>query len=108
MEDVFFEFGSWRLTEAAQKIVIRNADSLREHSAVAAVIEDHCDERGTIAYNMVLGEKQAMVVKNFLTDLMIEGGRLKAMSYGKERPFCREHAEWCYQQNRRGHLAIRP
>jgi peptidoglycan-associated lipoprotein len=71
------------------------------------LIEGHCDERGTLAYNLVLGEKRAKAVQKFLTDLGVAGSRLTVVSYGKERPFCKEHDEACYQKNRRGHIVLR-
>ncbi|NJL16914.1 MAG: OmpA family protein [Nitrospira sp.] len=70
-------------------------------------IEGHCDERGTSAYNLVLGEKRAKAVRNYLVELGVVPDHLSVVSYGKERPFCTEHAESCYSQNRRGHLVVR-
>ena len=71
-------------------------------------MEGHCDERGSSTYNFVLAEKRAKVIMNYLTDLWINRGRLAAVSYGKERPFCNDRSESCYQQNRRGHLVVKP
>ena len=70
-------------------------------------VEGHCDERGTAAYNLVLGEKRAKAVRNYLVELGVGADRLSIVSYGKERPFCNERAESCYQQNRRGHLVVK-
>ncbi|MER3424235.1 MAG: hypothetical protein C4293_14445 [Nitrospiraceae bacterium] len=64
----------------------------------------HCDERGTFAYNLALGEKRARAVKAILVDLGVAPSRLTVVSYGEERPICAEHSETCYQQNRGGHL----
>ena len=71
------------------------------------VIEGHCDERGTQSYNMVLGEARANAVKTFLEDLGISSDKLQVVSYGKEKPFCKEQTEECWQENRRGHFVIK-
>jgi peptidoglycan-associated lipoprotein len=71
------------------------------------VIEGHCDERGTESYNMVLGERRANAVKEFLVDLGVPGDKLEVMSYGKEKPFCSDQNEQCWQENRRGHFVLR-
>ncbi|MGH9649932.1 MAG: OmpA family protein, partial [Terriglobales bacterium] len=63
------------------------------------------DERGTLSYNLVLGEKRAKAARNYLVELGVATDRLTVVSYGKERPFCKVHEETCYQQNRRAHLA---
>ena len=79
---------------------------VNSRSGKAVVIEGHCDERGTQAYNLVLGEKRARSVKLYLEDLGVPPSRLKTTSYGELRPFCKERDESCYQQNRRAHFAI--
>ncbi|MDH4188167.1 MAG: OmpA family protein, partial [Nitrospira sp.] len=67
-------------------------------------IEGHCDERGTAAYNMVLGERRAHTTKKYLTDLGVSPKQLRTISYGKERPSCSSQTEECYQTNRRAHF----
>ena len=69
------------------------------------VIEGHCDERGSEEYNLALGDRRALAVKEFLVQLGVPEDRLKTISYGKERPICTDENEACYQRNRRGHLA---
>lgn len=107
LKDVFFGFDSWTITEEAKGALARDADWLKANPANTLTIEGHCDERGTLAYNLVLGEKRAKAVRNYLVELGVNGERLKVVSYGKERPFCKEHEEGCYQQNRRSHLVLR-
>jgi peptidoglycan-associated lipoprotein len=70
-------------------------------------VEGHCDERGTSAYNLVLGEKRAKSARNYMVELGVAPKQLSVVSYGKERPICAEHAESCYSQNRRAHVAIK-
>ncbi|HSB37045.1 MAG TPA: OmpA family protein, partial [Thermoanaerobaculia bacterium] len=79
---------------------------LRKHPTVKLTVEGHCDERGTRGYNMALGERRASAVREFLATLGVEPSRAKAVSYGKERPFCREHNESCWQENRRGPFVV--
>jgi peptidoglycan-associated lipoprotein len=108
LRDIFFGYDSWTLSDEGRQILSRNAEWLRTHPAVQLKVEGHCDERGSSTYNFVLAEKRAKVVLNYLTDLGIKRERLVAVSYGKERPFCNDRSESCYQQNRRGHFVVRP
>ena len=70
-------------------------------------IEGHCDERGTAAYNLVLGEKRARAVKIYLQDLGVQASQLQITSYGEAKPFCKQSNENCYQQNRRAHFVTK-
>ena len=108
LRDVFFGYDSWSISEEGRQILSRNAEWLRSHPAVQLKVEGHCDERGSSTYNFVLAEKRAKVILNYLTDLGIKRERLVGVSYGKERPFCNDRSDACYQQNRRGHLVVRP
>jgi peptidoglycan-associated lipoprotein len=71
------------------------------------VIEGHSDERGTESYNMVLGERRASAVKEFLVHLGVSKDKIQVVSYGKEKPFCAGQNEQCWQENRRGHFVLR-
>lgn len=108
LRDVFFGYDSWTISDEGRQVLTRNAEWLRTHPAVQLKVEGHCDERGSSTYNFVLAEKRAKVILNYLSDLGIRRERLVAVSYGKERPFCNDRSEACYQQNRRGHLVVRP
>ncbi|MBI4402340.1 MAG: peptidoglycan-associated lipoprotein Pal [Nitrospirae bacterium] len=107
LKDVFFEFDSFKISEEAKEALARDAEWLKVNPSKPLAIEGHCDERGTQAYNLVLGEKRAKAVRSYLVELGVKASRLTVVSYGKERPFCKEHDESCYQQNRRGHLILR-
>ena len=107
LQDAFFGFDSWTITDGGKQVLGTDAQWLKANDGKALTIEGHCDERGTEAYNLVLGEKRAKAVRNYLADLGIDSKRLAVASYGKDRPFCREHTEDCHQQNRRGHLVLR-
>jgi len=73
---------------------------------VKLTVEGHCDERGTREYNMALGDRRANAARAYLVTLGVEASRVRTVSYGKERPFCRESGETCWQVNRRGHFVV--
>ena len=107
LQDVFFAYDSWTIPEDGRQALSRDAEWLKSNSSALVKVEGHCDERGTYAYNLVLGEKRAKAARNYLVELGVGANRLSVVSYGKERPSCKEHAESCYQQNRRGHLVVK-
>lgn len=107
LRDVFFAYDSFSISEEGRQALARDAEWIRQNPAAQLKIEGHCDERGTSAYNLVLGEKRAKAVRNYLVELGVGANRLGVVSYGKERPFCQEHAESCYAQNRRGHVVVK-
>jgi peptidoglycan-associated lipoprotein len=84
-----------------------NTGWLRANGSRTVLIEGHCDERGTIAYNLVLGEKRARAAKKYLQDLGVQASQLQITSYGETRPFCKQQNEDCYQQNRRAHFVAK-
>jgi len=107
LRDVFFGYDSWTISEDGRQTLTRDAEWMKSNPSALVKVEGHCDERGTSAYNLVLGEKRAKAARNYLVELGVGANRLSVVSYGKERPICNEHAESCYQQNRRSHLAIK-
>lgn len=107
LQDVFFGFDSWTINDSGKQALGADAQWLKANGGKTLTVEGHCDERGTQAYNLVLGERRAKAVRSYLTDLGVDAKRLAVTSYGKDRPFCRDHNEDCYQQNRRGHLVLR-
>ncbi|MGQ0668008.1 MAG: peptidoglycan-associated lipoprotein Pal [Nitrospiraceae bacterium] len=107
LRDVFFAYDSFLISDEGRQALARNAEWMKANPAAQLKVEGHCDERGTSAYNLVLGEKRAKSARNYLVELGVAANRLAVVSYGKERPFCREHAESCYAQNRRGHVVLR-
>ena len=104
LKDIFFDFDQHTIRMDAQATLSANAAWINSRPGKAVLIEGHCDERGTQAYNLVLGEKRARSVKRYLEDLGVPASRLKTTSYGELRPFCKEREESCYQQNRRAHF----
>ncbi len=107
LRDVFFGYDSFSITDEGRHALSSDAEWIKSNPQTQLKIEGHCDERGTSAYNLVLGEKRAKAVRNYLVELGIAPQHLSVVSYGKERPFCTEHGEHCYSMNRRGHLVVK-
>ena len=84
----------------------QTAAFLKAYPNTHIAIEGHCDERGSTEYNLALGQRRANAVKQYLVSLGINGDTLTTTSWGKEKPFCTESSESCYQQNRRGHFTL--
>jgi peptidoglycan-associated lipoprotein len=104
LSDVFFDFDRFTIRSDARTSLEADAGILKTQSDQRILIEGHCDERGTGAYNLVLGERRAQAVRKYLLDLGVPSSQIKITSYGKERPFCTEHSEDCWQSNRRAHF----
>jgi peptidoglycan-associated lipoprotein len=104
--DIYFDYDQYILRGDAQSVLEANAAYLKARPNQGVVIEGHCDERGTSAYNLVLGERRAAAAKRYLQDLGVTPSRITIASYGKERPFCTEHSEACWQSNRRAHFKL--
>jgi peptidoglycan-associated lipoprotein len=95
------------LREDARSTLAKNADWLKlSYNTTVIEVEGHCDERGTIQYNLALGERRARAAMEYLQSLGVPPNRLKMVSYGKERPQCTESDESCWQRNRRAHFRI--
>ncbi|MFO0699272.1 MAG: OmpA family protein [Nitrospira sp.] len=106
LQDVFFGYDQWTLSDTGMEALNHDAAYLKDHPGAVLKIEGHCDERGTSDYNMVLGDKRAKAARNYLQEAGISPTQIAIVSYGKERPFCSERSESCYQQNRRGHMLL--
>ena len=107
-EDVHFAFDSSLLDADAERILEQKATWLQDNGAVSVQIEGHCDERGTSAYNLALGERRANAVQEYLTVLGVDPSRLSTISYGEEVPFAPGHDEAAWSLNRRAHFVILP
>jgi len=105
LSDVFFGYDQYAIRSDAVPVLEEDAELLKStYKDSAVLIEGHCDERGTVEYNLELGKRRAQAVKDYLVDLGIEESRIRIVSYGKERPFCTESEPSCWRQNRRGHF----
>ncbi|REJ82126.1 MAG: peptidoglycan-associated lipoprotein [Acidobacteria bacterium] len=106
--DVYFAFDSSALDQAARTRLAQNADFLKgdDGQAFIVTLEGHCDERGTNAYNLALGESRANAALDYLVSLGLEASRFRTQSYGEERPVCEESTESCWQRNRRAYFRL--
>jgi peptidoglycan-associated lipoprotein len=104
LEDAFFDFDDYSLRQDAKSALESDGKYLQRNSSARVVIEGHCDERGSVEYNLALGEKRARAAKDYLVSYGIPGNRLTTISYGKERPFDQGHDESAWAKNRRAHV----
>lgn len=104
LNDVFFDFDAYNLTSEAKSTLESNARELKRVADAGITIEGHCDERGTKAYNLALGEKRASAAKDYLVTLGVTASRINTISYGKERPFENGSNESAWAKNRRAHF----
>jgi peptidoglycan-associated lipoprotein len=108
LRDVFFAFDDATLASDARSTLARNGDVLKEHTGLRVTIEGHCDERGTVEYNLALGQLRADAAKNYLINLGLDSGRFTTISYGETSPFVSGTGEAVWSQNRRAHFAVSP
>jgi len=106
VKDAYFDFNKADIRADAREALGQTADFLRQYPQVKVKIEGRCDERGSTEYNLVLGDRRANAVKNYLVQLGISADRLNPVSLGKEQPLCNEHNEECWQRNRVGHFVM--
>src|SRR6266404_2799917 len=104
VRDAYFDYDKADIRPDARVALSTTADFLKRHPSIKATIEGHCDERGSTEYNLGLGDRRASAVKQYLVSLGVSADRLSTVSFGKEKPFCMESNESCWQQNRRGHF----
>lgn len=101
LQSIFFDFDKYSIKPDAAETLKKNADWFKANAGKKVRVEGNCDERGTIEYNMVLGQKRADAAKAYLSNLGIDGKLMETISYGKERPGCMDKNEGCWSKNRR-------
>lgn len=106
LADVYFDFDRFVIRSDARAVLEANARRLKAENGRKLLIEGYCDERGTVEYNLVLGERRAQATKQYLQDLGVPSSQIQVTSYGKEKPFCTDHSEACWQSNRRAHFVL--
>jgi peptidoglycan-associated lipoprotein len=104
--DAYFDLDQQTIRDDAKPVLQKNSDWLKRWTSTKIMIEGHGDERGSAEYNLALGERRATAIRDYLVNLGVGTDRIQVVSKGKEAPFCTEHAESCWQQNRRGHFVI--
>ena len=106
IEDIHFEYDQATLTDEARAILDRHGAWLKGHPGAKVMIEGHCDERGTVEYNLALGEQRARAVHDYLKSLGVSEDRLRIVSFGKEKPIDMGHDESAWARNRRAHFTL--
>lgn len=106
VHDIFFDYDTADIRADAQSTLSQDAAFLNSHSNIKIVIGGYCDERGSNEYNLALGQNRAEAARNALVNAGVAAGRIRVISYGKEKPFCTDSTEECWQQNRRAGFTI--
>jgi peptidoglycan-associated lipoprotein len=106
LADIHFDLDKYDLREGDRQTLNRNAEALKKFDFLRITVEGHCDERGSVEYNLALGERRAKAAYDYLVSLGVPADRMKTVSYGKEVPLCQEHSEDCWARNRRAHHAV--
>jgi len=104
--EIYFDFDRSEIRDADRATLTKNADALKKYDFLRVTVEGHCDERGTVEYNLALGDRRAKAAYDYLVSLGVPADRLKTVSYGKEVPVCQAATEECWQKNRRGHFTV--
>src|SRR5881296_1942291 len=106
-EDIHFDFDRHDIRPGDARILDVSAAWLQENPGTLVLIEGHCDERGTDAYNLALGDRRAKAAMDYLVSRGIQAERMNTLSYGKEKPVCQEHTEACWAKNRHAHFLVK-
>jgi peptidoglycan-associated lipoprotein len=104
--DVFFDYDENTLRDDAKRTLQSDAQWLAKWPSTSVRIDGSCDERGSAEYNLALGDRRAVVAKEYLGSLGVPADRIQVRSLGKDAPFCRDSNESCWGQNRRDHVVI--
>jgi len=107
LKDVHFDFNLAVVREADKPVLVGIAAFMKAYPKATLLIDGNCDERGTVEYNLGLGERRANAAMTYLVDLGVAAGRLSTTSYGKEKPVCTEATETCWGRNRRAHFSLK-
>ena len=106
VKDVFFNVDQADITSSADQALTADANFFKMHPGLKFTVEGYCDERGSEEYNLGLGDRRATEAKRFLVNSGVSADRITTISFGKDRSFCREHTEACWQENRRDHFRL--
>ena len=104
LQTVHFDYDSSTLSVETRKELAANAEWIKTNGKVTVQVEGHCDSRGSVEYNLALGERRAKAVKNYLVSLGIDAKRMTVISYGEEKPVATGDTEEAYAKNRRANF----
>ena len=105
-QSVYFAYDDYQVTPEGEQELTQLAQYLQENATIQLQVEGHADERGTVEYNLALGERRALAVKNFLVNLGVDEGRISTISYGEEKPEVSGNDEYAWSQNRRAAFTV--
>lgn len=103
-QDIFFDYDDYSIASTELDTISNDAHFMKEHPDMHIVVEGHCDEHGSVEYNLALGDNRANEVKSALVKAGVSADRIATISYGKEKPFCMDSTDACWKQNRRAHI----
>lgn len=106
LDDVHYAFDSYEILPDQAPVLEKNAGWIKDNPDVVVTIEGHCDERGTVEYNLALGERRAKAARDYLVALGVDASRLKTISYGKSKPVDTASTEAAWAKNRRAHFVV--
>jgi peptidoglycan-associated lipoprotein len=106
VQDIYFDYDSYTLRADAQAAAVKAASYLVAHPDIRIVVGGYCDDRGSAEYNLALGENRANAAKTALVNAGVAPARIRVVSFGKEKQFCTDEAEACWQQNRRAQFSL--
>jgi peptidoglycan-associated lipoprotein len=106
LADIHFDYDEHTLRDSDRELLNKNAEVLKKFDFIKITVEGHCDERGSVEYNLALGERRARAAYDYLVSLGVGADRMKTVSYGKEVPQCQESQEECWARNRRDHFMV--
>jgi peptidoglycan-associated lipoprotein len=106
LAEIHFDYDQSDIREGDRQILAKNAEVLKKFDFLKITVEGHCDERGSVEYNLALGERRAKGAYDYLVSLGVPADRMKSVSYGKEVPICQQNSEDCWARNRRGHFTV--
>lgn len=104
--DLLFEYDKYEVKESYKQTLQAVSSWMTKNTTARLSVEGHCDERGTNEYNLALGDRRAKAVKDYLVSLGVASGRIDVISYGEEKPACKEQTESCWAKNRRAHFTV--
>ncbi|MDR3673086.1 MAG: OmpA family protein [Holophaga sp.] len=107
LKDVHFNFDKSDVRESDKPVLTAIAGFMKQYPQAKVFIDGNCDERGTVEYNLALGERRASAAMAYLVGLGVPSARLSSTSYGKEKPVCTESVESCWGRNRRAHFSLK-
>jgi len=105
LQRIHFDFDSSAIKSEYEPVLRNNAQWMQEHRGAVVTIAGYCDERGSVEYNIALGDRRANSAKNYLMSLGVPASAMRTISYGEENPLCTQHNDSCWWQNRRDEFA---